>query len=233
MIPIYKKEEPAELAVIREKAERKNLDSVESYNMLQRNKKAYNAVKNSLLEEQKGLCAYCMCKIPRNDVDNGIACISIEHIIPRNRLSGQEDIGQGLDYENLLLVCNGNKGGKGTRTKDDLTCDAHKGNKEFKRVNPCKPETLETIYYTLDGKIGASDPDVQCDLTQILNLNCPKAPLVRERKSALDELVNILSLDEDAEDYPQICREYAENIKNSEDGFEYAGILLWYLNQFS
>ena len=70
------------------------------------------------------------------------------------------DIGQGLDYNNLLAVCNGNRAARGTRRKNDLTCDAHRENEEFIKINPCKPETLETIFYSLDGKIDATDADL-------------------------------------------------------------------------
>ena len=66
----------------------------------------------------------------------------------------------GLDYNNLLAVCNGNRAARGTRRKNDLTCDAHRENEEFIKINPCKPETLETIFYSLDGKIDATDADL-------------------------------------------------------------------------
>mgnify|MGYP000845311952 CR=1 FL=1 len=48
----------------------------------------------------------------------------------------RRDTGQGLDYNNFVAVCHGNKGPHGTRTIADLTCDAHKGNMEFRKINP-------------------------------------------------------------------------------------------------
>ena len=133
-----------------------------------------------------------MCRIPRSDVDPVITPISIEHIAARNPLD-KRDAGQGLDYNNFVAVCHGNKGPHGTRTIVDLTCDAHKGNEEFRKINPCIPETLNSVIYTLDGKIDATDPDVQFDLLYILNLNCPTSSLVAERKSALDSLIDDLN----------------------------------------
>lgn len=68
------------------------------------------------------------------------------------------------------------------RTKNGVTqisfCKLHK-------VNPCISETLESIFYHVDGEIDAYDPDVKTDLVEILNLNCPKSPIVSEREAAL------------------------------------------------
>ena len=99
-----------------------------------------------------------------------------------------------MDYQNLFAVCHGNtkrreRGVPRTSSKDDLTCDKHRGNTELKKINPCREDTLQTIYYKMDGKIYASDPDVQFDLINTLNLNCVSSPIVAERKAVLDELI--------------------------------------------
>lgn len=132
-----------------------------------------------------------------------------------------------------MAVCHGNKAPHGTRTILDLTCDAHKGNDEFRKINPCIPETLNSITYTLDGKIGATDPDVQFDLLHILNLNCPTSPLVAERKSALDSLINNLNnmSDKEQEEFCSIV--LSELNAETNPKTPYAGILIWYLKSFS
>lgn len=227
MIPIKKGTEPAGLVQLRQKAVNRGLSPKEAYNTLRDPLKSQ--VRQSMVEEQGELCAYCMCRIPRADADPRIAPIIIEHITPRNPVDGR-DVGQGLDYENLVAVCHGNKAPKSeNRVFDDFTCDAHRGNTEFRKVNPCKPETLETIVYTLDGKIDATDADVKFDLVDTLNLNCPSAPLVAERKAALDSLISII----DAVGVEELL-EYCSNILDAfltetSPKTPYVGVLIWYL----
>ncbi len=88
-------------------------------------------------------------------MDPVITPIIVEHMVARSPGDGR-NIGQGLDYHNFVAVCHGNRGPHGSRTISDLTCDGHKGNAEFRKVNPCRPETLTSITYTSDGKIDAA-----------------------------------------------------------------------------
>ena len=229
MIAIKKQGEPAGLTRLRERAVAAGLSPKEAYDTLRNPLK--EQVRNSLLEEQGQLCAYCMCRIPRKDVDPGIPSIVMEHMIPRDP-DDHRDIGQGLDYNNLVVVCHGNRGSNGTRHTFDLTCDAYKGNREFKKLNPCKPDTLQSIFYKLDGQIDASDPEVKSDLLDLLNLNCPSAPLVSERKSALDSLIQEIKEETGADEGAMLsyCIEalaafHAEKCIKT----PYVGILIWYL----
>lgn len=227
MIPIKKDAEPAELTELRRRAIERNLSPEEAYKTLKGAKK--EKVRQSLLHEQGQLCAYCMCKIPRTDVDAGIAAINIEHYVARNPEDGR-DVGQGLDYNNFLAVCNGNRAEKAKHhSYVDLTCDAHKGNIEFRKVNPCIPETLVGIFYTIDGKIDSTDPDVRTDLIDTLNLNCASSPLISEREAALSELLLDMSTVEEYEmiDY---CKNRLLAFQTEESNkTPYQGILTWYL----
>ena len=141
---------------------------------------------------------------------------------------------QGLDYQNLFAVCHGNtkfhKSGEcRTNKTEDLTCDKHRGNTEFRKINPCCGETLETIFYTLNGEIKATDPDVEFDLVNTLNLNCVSSPIVSERKAALNELIKDMgNVGED--DLHRYCVDMLEAFKNERDPrTPYVGILTWYL----
>lgn len=228
MIEIKKGAEPDELRSLRVQTEQEGLSPQEAYNKLNSNLQLKRKVKKSLVKEQGKLCAYCMCRIPRNDADVKITPITIEHYIPRNPEDGR-DVGQGLDYNNLLAVCHGNRGRSGTREKKDLTCDAHRENVEFKKINPCKPETLQSITYTLDGKIDATDIEVKKDLIETLNLNCPTASLIEERKAALDGLIEEIGEIEE-ENIETYCEEVLESFQNEKDEkTPYVGILVWYL----
>lgn len=226
MIGITKRAEPPELKSLRDAAIATNLSPREAYKTLREPLKSQ--VRNSLVHEQGQLCAYCMCKIPRGNVAQNIAPIIIEHYIPRDPKDGR-DVGQGLDYQNFLAVCHGNTGPRGTRKLIDLTCDAHRGNVEFKKINPCQEETLKTITYTLDGKIDATDPDVRFDLVDTLNLNCESSPLVSERKSALDTLISDIG-NVDESNLVEYCKHSLSVLKAENDPkTPYVGILIWYL----
>lgn len=205
MIPIKKSTEPPELTKLRRKAIEKGLSPEDAYKTLKGTKK--EKVRNSLLHEQGQLCAYCMCRIPRNDVDAEIAPIVIEHYVARNPVDGR-DVGQGLDYHNLLAVCNGNRADKA---------------KHHSFVE------LKSIFYTLDGKIDSTDPDVKVDLIDTLNLNCVSSPLVSEREASLSELlIDMGSIEEgDLIDY---CKSRLSAFEHEIDNkTPYQGILIWYL----
>lgn len=225
MIPITKKAEPDGLAELRQQAIERGLSPEEAYDTLCNPLKEH--VRDSLVEEQGGLCAYCMCKIPRSDAGDQPP-INIEHFISQNPVS-RMDVGQGLDYNNFFAVCHGNRGRRGTRRKRDLTCDAHRGNTELRKVNPLDPTTLASIYYDLQGKIYATDPDAQFDLDHTLNLNCPSAPQPAERKAVLETLLNDLNNipQEMLENY---CTQVLSNfLSESNPKTPYVGILIWYL----
>lgn len=129
----------------------------------------------------------------------------------------------------MLAVCHGNRGPHGSRTFADLTCDAHRQNTEFRKVDPCRPETLETITYGLDGKIDAADPDVRFDLVETLNLNCASAPLTAERKAALDSLIEQIALVSEKE-ILSYCRDALQMFEEQTTSkAPYVGILVWYL----
>lgn len=226
MIPIQKNAEPIGLTQLRQITINANCSPDVAYNKLQNPLKA--EVRDSLVNEQGGLCAYCMCKIPRTDVDPGITHIIVEHVTARNLPSGL-NLGQGLDYSNLVATCNGNRASHGKRKLADFTCDAHKGNIEFKKVNPCKPESLTTILYTINGEIDATDSDVKFDLIDTLQLNCPTSPLITERKSALDSLIADIGTIEDNDLLPY-CKEILSAFRlETTTKTPYVGILMWYL----
>ena len=187
MIPINKDDAPEELIDLYNSQKKAGASPVDAYKALTKKPELKAEVRISLEKEQCHLCAYCMCKIPVSNVDNGIPSDIIEHIIPRNHPSGL-DIGQGLDYKNLVVTCNGNQGAKGTRKFIDLTCDAHKKDKLLKVINPCKASTLASIYYKNNGEIYSDIPDVLYDLEDVLNLNCSSAPHIGIRKKIIDEL---------------------------------------------
>ena len=65
---------------------------------LQQNKKAYNATRNTVVSDQKGLCAYYEIDLHPND-----RCV--EHFIPRHQSTPQNNYD--LDWQNMLANCKG------------------------------------------------------------------------------------------------------------------------------
>ncbi len=238
MIEVKKGSEPEELKKLRDECRAEGLSPKESFARLKNPLK--QQVIESLKRDQGQLCVYCMSRIPRISKDDrewGIPRQTIEHFIPLEPEDGK-DVGQGLDYQNLFAVCHGNtkrhaKGVRRTNSKDDLTCDKHRENKKFRKIDPCREETLRTIFYTLDGKIGASDPDVEFDLVNTLNLNCVSSPIVSERKAELDALIE--DIGNVGEEYlHKYCMNRLEAFMNEQDcKTPYVGILIWYLQSLA
>lgn len=231
MIVVKKGTEPTGLKELREDPMLRGLPPKEAFKMLRNPLKG--EVVESLKRDQGQLCVYCMGRIPREDKEPGVPGTTIEHYIPVEPADGR-DVGQGLDYQNLFAVCHGNmkrriRGTRRTRSTDDLTCDKHRKNIEFRKINPCHEETLRSIYYTLDGKIGSDDEDVQFDLVNTLNLNCASASLVSERKAALDALIDDIGKMEEDQIH-NYCADLLEVFIHEENPkTPYVGILIWYL----
>ncbi len=227
MIAITKGPAPERLAALSERTREAGLSPKEAYRRMKTSLK--RKVRENLVREQGGLCAYCMCRIPRPDVPPKIVPVVLEHIVPRDPEDARDE-GQGLDYRNMVAVCHGNQAERGARHLIDLTCDAHKKNTEFRKVNPCRAETLTSIFYHMDGKIDAADEDVRFDLVRTLNLNCPSSPLVAERKAVLDSLIEAMS-QVPAADLPAFCTAVRDEFAAETDKkTPYVGILLWYLD---
>ena len=117
-------------------------------------------LREALVEEQRSICCYCMCRI-----HNDRFMMKIEHW--RSRTAHPEEQ---LHYANLLAACRGGEGQPGKIQH----CDTKKGDRDL-RWNPADPEHHDhiatRISYQPDGAIVSDDPDVDRDLNQVLNLN--------------------------------------------------------------
>lgn len=181
-----------------------------------------------LLEEQGHICAYCMRRIPeKRKLPAGVSPVTIEHWFPRNPGS-REEIGQGLNYRNMFAVCSGNRG---CGSKDGLTCDAHRGNEPIK-VNPCDVETLRDITYTHSGIIQSSDPEINKDINERLNLNCEAVSLPENRKQILQTLIDDVRRKCGTADISLYCKRKLEQIQTMRDyKLPYVGIMIWWLEK--
>lgn len=229
MIKIKKMEPPEALLELQSDAIEKGLSPDEAYNSLQNPLKSF--VLNQLMIEQGHLCAYCMRRIPdEREVDENIPRVTIEHWLARNPKTA-EDARQGLDYNNFLAVCSGNRGKRGTRKKRDLTCDAKCGNSAL-TVNPVREETLASLKYSEDGRITSDDDTIDKELTQLLNLNCmsDNVLLPDARKAVLDSIQQDIPADCSEEELKNYCKDLLASFESETDPkTPYIGIGLWWL----
>lgn len=219
MIRIKKGREPGKLLWYRQQ----NGASYE-----QMDKEVREELIDQLLREQGHLCAYCMSKIPESrNLPSGVSAVTIEHWLPRNP-DDKLDIGQGLDYKNMFAVCSGNRG---CGCEEKLTCDARKGNDAIK-VNPCDESTLRGITYTSNGIIKSSDPVIDEDLNQRLNLNGENSSFQENRKQVLESLILDVKRRCGNGDISLYCKRRLEKILTMDDPkIPYVGILIWWLEK--
>lgn len=119
----------------------------------------------------------------------------------------------------------------GCGNQEDLTCDARRGNRPIK-VNPCDSETLRGITYTSSGKIRSSDPEIDEDLNERLNLNSEKISLPENRKQVLLALIDDVRKNCGKGDISLYCRRRLEQIQAvSDPKMPYVGILIWWLEK--
>lgn len=131
-----------------------------------------DALRESIVDEQRGLCCYCMGRISPDS-----AGMKIEHC-----QSQEAHPDQALNYRNLLGAC---KGGEGSPPRLQH-CDTKKGRKSLS-FNPCAPDfDVEARIQCLgNGEIAANEPTIRDELGKdVLNLNL--ATLVSNRKAVLD-----------------------------------------------
>ena len=185
-------------------------------------------IKESLLEEQGHLCAYCMSRI---DLGTGKHRSTIEHCVPQ-AVSTQKER---LNYKNMIAVCWGNRD---ANSNTDKSCDAKRGSlpgdqQDMKKINVFDRKTLVDIQYAADGKIFSNDPDVDEDLNKRLNLNCEARRLKECRLQALRALHREID-----KKYPNrtVPKEYLQELlthytEQSEKRQPYCGIIIAWLRR--
>lgn len=228
MIEIKKQSPPPDLLTLQQSAIKNGLNDDDAYSTLKGALK--KQVLHSLIDEQGGICAYCMRRIPDTRSVAPISSATIEHMVARHNTAGV-NAGLGLDYNNFLAVCSGNRAKKGTRKQCDLTCDAARGNATL-TIDPTQPQTLATIFYHSDGRMDATDQTIRDDIVNILNLNCVTANLVGERKAALDALQSqIVAISADSR--LNACKRVLSKMQSvTSNKPEYVGILIWWLQDY-
>jgi uncharacterized protein (TIGR02646 family) len=140
------------------------------------------SLRNALVNEQKGICAFCMGRIEnvwksgfnhRELGDDDGYNVKVGHWMPQS-----VDSDFTLDYTNMLGVCKG-----GGRKKKFQHCDKKQGNTAI-TINPLDPAVENGFSYARDGAIYHFD--CEDDIEKTLNLNVEKLKVARE--IAIDEV---------------------------------------------
>ena len=189
-------------------------------------------IRQSLLDEQSCLCAYCMRKIKNNGKST-----HIEHWYP---LSKDKD--RALDYGNMLAVCDGGENYK--EGKKILCCDKYKADDEELTISPLNSQHMKKIVYDKNGYIKTKpyDEELERDINDRLRLNGlwknnkfiadTSTGLVKGRKDAYEQYVRFIKkLDGNKKCTSKQIKKTIDKIQISKEKPEYAGVLLYFLNK--
>jgi uncharacterized protein (TIGR02646 family) len=136
-------------------------------------------LRESLVNEQRGICCYCMQRIYPS-----LQNMKIEH----NKSQSPNKFPQmQLDYGNLLGACLGGTG----NPRRDQHCDTRKGDDDIS-FNPADPARDVEILFKFpgSGRIEANDRRLQSEIDDVLNLNHSR--LVNNRKAVIDSFIQVL-----------------------------------------
>lgn len=190
-------------------------------------------IRLSLLEEQSGLCAYCMRKL-----ENKGKTTHIEHWYPLSK-----DKERALDYNNMLAVCDGgsNYEGKG---KKILCCDAFKGEDDELTISPLNPLHMKMVAYDTKGYIKTNPMDevLEKDMNEHLRLNGlwkkgkfiadTSTGLVKGRRDTYQQYERFIKkLDREKKCTSVQIKKKIDAILAAERKPEFAGVLLYFLNK--
>ncbi len=172
-----------------------------------------DALRHSLVSEQRGLCCYCQSRIHPN-----AASMKIEHWQCQATHPARQ-----LDYRNLLGACKGNQG----RPEREQHCDTRKGNAELCFCPADPAHSIETkIRFLGDGRIQSPDADFDRQLNEILNLNWDC--LVRNRKAVLDAFQQRLGSGKKLDPTKELPK---WDGSQSADLPEFSQVVVYYLNK--
>lgn len=189
-------------------------------------------IRKALLEEQRGLCAYCMRRIS----DDGRKT-TIEHWYPISKKKSGA-----LEYSNMLGVCHGGRI-VSQETKRVLCCDASKGEQKI-TIDPQNESHMRDIAYTRNGIIYtmSDNVDFERDLNEILCLNGlldrqgnridTSTEVVKGRRDAVMWCENLYrALDRNKKCTSAMIQKKIEEISREETMPEYAGVKLFFLKK--
>lgn len=190
-----------------------------------------NEVKEILLHEQHGICAYCMRRIRMDNHSR------VEHLVA---LSRNKDLA--IDYNNMLCVCDGGEKFTGNQGHI-LCCDAHKKETEI-MISPLNKSQMDKIAYEPNGKIYTEPRDeaMERDMNEVLLLNGiqkkdgtvrdTSTELLKGRKDAYDRAKRMMErLNIKKKCTSATLKKIMDELYNSEEREEFVGVQLFYFRK--
>lgn len=180
-------------------------------------------IRDSLVKEQHGICAYCMRRIDSN------IHMTIEHWS-----SIKVDPDRCLDYGNMLGVCNGGREAGTTNpsvSRCILCCDASKGDMEI-TISPLNSEHMKLIRYSSEGRIYTypEDEDLEKDINEVLNLNA--IMLIEGRKEAYRSYVKFMEIQKKRKrSIRSTIEKEIERLEGETTYGEFVGVVLYFLKK--
>ncbi len=175
-----------------------------------RSRNGYRQVKEAILRDQHGLCAYCEISIKMAEDEGEVDDFRVEHFYPKNATQ-EHGHNYHLDWRNLLGVCHGGSqpqvpdaGWRYSSLKRDRSCDVPKGGKEISELilNPLEiPGDVRLFRYAeYSGRMYVDEASCPHELQsraqstiRELNLNAPR--LMRMRLEVIHKLEEEISED--------------------------------------
>lgn len=246
-----REEEPYYLKRYREKYPLETWDRFHRYD-----RRAYNQIKKTILEDQHYLCAYCEIDIkfsdPEVDGERTIDDFRVEHFYPKS-LTEDGKHNYHLDWWNMLGVCHGGSQAlvvdaktRYTRLKNDRTCDVPKSDKPISGeiLNPLIIPRLKRIYRYREtsGMMLVDEETCPPSLAEKakntireLNLNAPR--LMRMRKAVIEKLDELVIDGQVAgKELEEVLAEMAEiYLPPSQDNryMAFYSVIRWYLGEYA
>jgi uncharacterized protein (TIGR02646 family) len=220
MKKVLKSPEPSELKNYKERSDQKMQSSsrFSKWKDVKGNRETYDAIRTTLLSDQKGLCAYCEMALTTENR-------SVEHFIPCEISTKEKN--HDLDWSNMLAVCLDPGGLEKTNSqpikieKSDFCCGKKKNNfvPDGRLLNPLElPVSRLFRFNSEDGRIEPDDiacqqvgiPLENLEFTiEMLNLNVTR---LREKRLAVIETIieTLNELDDGIIDPIDLDRQVAE-----------------------
>ncbi|MGB5989394.1 MAG: retron system putative HNH endonuclease [Marinifilaceae bacterium] len=134
-------------------------------------------IQQQLLQEQRGLCAYCMCRI--DAIAGRTPNMQVEHVKCRTNYPDDE-----LEYVNMLGVCFGGEKNNMMQPHCDKSKDKGEVHYELRKLDPLNIAVESMLTFLPTGTVVAvnNDKDVIMDI-KALNLNEMYTRINREKIS--------------------------------------------------
>lgn len=199
------------------------------------------SIREALISEQHGLCAYCM-----GSVKNSGESTTIEHLVPLSRSKAGA-----MDYMNWLAVCTGGRNVEPAQGEDRVVCcDVKKGH-NITSLSPFNQSQMDRIAYYDDGTIfynsspGKEQRKITHEINYTFGLNGKVDPqtghcrkdtttgIVKSRKDAYAAMRDLLiELDSAGELSPEIINRFQKSLLSDMVWEPFVGVKLYVLKMF-